>query len=92
MALFPYQQKVVDEYEAATASSAHRILIVAPTASGKTHVAAEITKRALGNCKRVLFLAHRDELLTQARDRLGEFGITAGIIKAGREKDVRPPG
>jgi DNA repair protein RadD len=90
MALFPYQQKVVDEYEAATASSIRRILIVAPTASGKTHVAAEITKRALENYKRVLFLAHRNELLTQARDRLAEFGITAGIIKAGREKDVRP--
>ena len=90
MTLFPYQQKIVDEYEAATASSTRRILIVAPTASGKTHVAAEITKRALENYKRVLFLAHRNELLTQARERLAEFGITAGIIKAGREKGVRP--
>jgi superfamily II DNA or RNA helicase len=38
-----------------------------------------------------LFLAHRDELLVQPRDKLKNFfDIIAGIIKSGRDKDARP--
>ena len=59
-------------------------------ASGKTVIAAEIIKRAVAAYKRVVFIAHRNELLTQARDKLKSFDIIAGIIKAGRDKDARP--
>jgi DNA repair protein RadD len=88
--LRPYQQQVVDEYERLVAAGIRRILIVAPTGSGKTVIASEIIKRGVSVSQRGLFIAHRNELLTQARDKLQIFGINPGIIKAGRDKDARP--
>ena len=91
MELRPYQDDVVDEFERKVAEGIRRIIIVAPTGAGKTVIAAEIIKRAAAKYQRVLFLAHRDELLVQPRDKLKNFfDIIAGIIKAGRDKDARP--
>ena len=90
MNLFDYQIKVIDQVEAKIAAGIKRVLIAAPTGSGKTVIAGEITRRAVAQSKRVVFIAHRDELLTQARRSLARFGIQAGIIKSGRDKDQRP--
>jgi DNA repair protein RadD len=88
MKLRPYQEDVIAEYEQTIANGTRRIILVAPTGSGKTVIACEIIKRAMH--KKIVFIAHRDELLTQARDKLKSFDVTAGIIKAGRDKDLRP--
>ena len=90
MNLYDYQLKVIAEYEAKVAAGVRRILIAAPTGSGKTVIASEIIRREVAKYQRVVFLAHRDELLTQARRKLSRFDITAGIIKAGRDNDARP--
>jgi superfamily II DNA or RNA helicase len=91
MKLHAYQDDVVDELERKIAEGIRRIIIVAPTGAGKTVIAGEIIKRAAARYQRVLFLAHRDELLTQPRNKLRNFfDIIAGIIKAGRDKDARP--
>src|SRR5215469_3653120 len=90
MKLWPYQEDTVEEFERKVAEGIRRILMVAPTGSGKTLIASEIIKRAVATYQRSLFIAPRDELLTQARDKLKSFGVTAGIIKAGRDKDARP--
>jgi superfamily II DNA or RNA helicase len=90
MRLRPYQVDVVDRFERKIAEGIRRIIIVAPTGAGKTVIAAEIIKRSVAKYQRVLFIAHRDELLPQARDKLNSFEVTAGIIKAGRDKDARP--
>src|SRR5262249_19692980 len=90
MNLHPFQQDVVAKYEAKIAAGVRRIIIVAPTGAGKTVIAGEIVRRAAAESKRVVFLAHRDELLTQARRKLARFGIQAGIIKSGRDEDARP--
>ena len=79
MELRPYQLDVVGEIELH-----ERPLIVAPTGSGKTIIAAEIIRRAAN--KHILFIAHRRELIHQARDKLAEFGITAGVILAGEPR------
>jgi len=88
--LRPYQHDVIAEIERVIAEGKRRILLVAPTGSGKTIILSEIIKRGVAAFKRVVFVAHRDELLTQARDKLKGFDIAAGIIKAGRDKDLRP--
>lgn len=90
MILRPYQHDVVDELERKIAEGIRRIIIVAPTGSGKTVIGAEIIKRSVAAFKRVVFIAHRNELLTQARDKLKSFDVSAGIIKSGRDKDQRP--
>jgi superfamily II DNA or RNA helicase len=88
--LRPYQQDVIAEFHKRVEEGVRCIILVAPTGSGKTLIASEIVKRAVAEFKRVLFVAHRDELLTQARDKLKDFGVVAGIIKAGRDNDARP--
>jgi DNA repair protein RadD len=90
MNLYDFQQKLVEECEAKIAAGVRRILAVLPTGGGKTVVAGELVRRAVAKSQRVVFIAHRDELLTQARRSLARFGIQAGIIKAGRDGDQRP--
>jgi DNA repair protein RadD len=63
-----------------------RVVLVGPTGSGKTVVGAHVLLEMLG--KRVLWLAHRWELIDQARDALIEAGIREEWIRVftGREK------
>lgn len=58
-------------------------MLVAPTGSGKTHVAAEMIRSALEKSRNVLFLAPRRELIYQTSERLDRSGIRYGVIMAG---------
>ncbi len=66
-----YQQSTLDQLEAERTVRNHwRNLVVAPTGTGKTFLAAFDYKRQIktdGIRPRLLFLAHREELLVQAR-------------------------
>lgn len=67
-----YQKATLDQLESERADKGHfRNLVVAPTGTGKTLIAAFDYARQPFNGKRprLLFLAHREELLYQARDR-----------------------
>ena len=77
--LRPYQLNAIAEAE-----RHKRSVIVAPTGSGKTIIAAEMIRRATD--KHVLYLAHRRELIHQARDKLAELGVMAGVILAGEAR------
>jgi DNA repair protein RadD len=88
--MIPYQIELVDELERKIAQGIKRILIAAPTGSGKTVIISEIIRRAKAKLNTSVFIAHRDELLTQAHGKLKIFGVDAGIIKSGRDKDLRP--
>jgi DNA repair protein RadD len=90
MILHPFQAEVVAEIERKITEGIRRILVAAPTGSGKTVVASEVIKRTTAQCKRNVFIAHRDEMLTQARDKLHKFDVYSGIIKSGRDRDLRP--
>jgi superfamily II DNA or RNA helicase len=59
-----------------------RSLGVAPTGSGKTIVFADIAEKRLALGGRVLILAHRDELIEQAIDKL----YRARALRAAKEK------
>lgn len=77
--LRPYQQQTVEAVESGWAE-AKRQLVVLPTGAGKTVVASEIIRRQPG---RTLFLAHREELIDQAIDKIRTFtGISAEKEKA----------
>ena len=68
----PYQQATLDQLEAERIDKHHsRNLVVAPTGTGKTLLAAFDYARqpCSGHRPRLLFLAHREEILRQSRDR-----------------------
>lgn len=79
--LRPYQADLIARVMAAISAGTRRILIVAPTGSGKTVIAAALV-HAMGR-PRTLFLAHRWELIDQASGKLHAAGIDHGIIQAG---------
>ena len=70
MNLFDYQTKFVADFNQAVDRGIKRILGTAPTGSGKTVMATAIIKDRAAKSQRVLFIAHRDELITQAADKL----------------------
>src|SRR5262249_58419410 len=86
--LRPYQADVIAEIEQAIAAGARKILLVAPTGSGKTVIASEIIKRAVSKYQSALFLAHRREIIQQTSGKLADNGVRHGIIMA--EIDPRP--
>jgi DNA repair protein RadD len=81
--LRPYQREVIARVEAEIAAGKRRILLVAPTGSGKTVVVASIIADAARAGRRVLVVAHRSEIVTQTHAKLYAAGVDAGIIKAG---------
>lgn len=61
-----------------------RIVSVLPTGGGKTVVASWIIDSATkAKGLRVGFLAHRDELIDQASNKLDAFGVAHGVIASG---------
>lgn len=83
MKLRDYQLEVIDGLRREIGRGAKRILLQAPTGAGKTVIAAEIIEKAADKGKRVLFLAHRRELVKQCESKLFSFGVDHGIIMAG---------
>jgi superfamily II DNA or RNA helicase len=81
--LRPYQRDVIARVEATIAASRRRLLLVAPTGSGKTVIAAAIVRDAVDRDQRVLFFSHRREITKQTHQKLYDLGIDAGILQAG---------
>lgn len=83
--LRPYQQEAVDAVLASAAKGIRRCLISLPTGSGKTVAFAEIIRRRHG---RALVIAHSEELIQQAADklRMAMPRTRIGIVKAGRDE------
>src|SRR6516162_7378373 len=79
-----YQLDVIDRIEQALGER-RKVLLVAPTGSGKTVIAAEIINRTVAQYKTVLFLAHRREIITQTGAKLTATGVRHGIIMGGVE-------
>ncbi len=86
-----YQAAVVAQIDASVAAGKRRLLLVAPTGSGKTVIAAAIIEAALQQRKRILFLAHRRELIFQASKKLYDMGCDHGVLLPGYPVRLHEP-
>lgn len=68
--LRPYQAEARDAILSAWDEGYRKTLLVLPTGCGKTVVFASVTENLVRKGHRVLIMAHRGELLTQAADKL----------------------
>lgn len=85
--LYPFQSKALDELRDQIRASVRRLLLVAPTGAGKTSIASELIRSATSRGKRILFLAHRRELITQASKRLDSLAVDHGILMGNHWRD-----
>lgn len=68
--LRPYQAEARDAILSAWDEGYRKTLLVLPTGCGKTVVFASVTENQVRRGRRVLIMAHRGELLSQAADKL----------------------
>lgn len=92
--LRPYQVRGREMVREEIGRGKRRVLIVLPTGGGKTVLAADIIKRTLDGGRKVLFVAHRRELIKQSYDKLIDVGIpegNVGIIMRGLDRRPHAP-
>ncbi|WP_437606273.1 DEAD/DEAH box helicase family protein [Sorangium sp. So ce834] len=79
-----YQHRAVNEARRAFGAGARGVLVRAPTGAGKTRMAQEIALAALAKRaeSRVLWLAHRIELIDTPAARLRETGLPVRVVRA----------
>ncbi len=78
-----YQTEALDRIADAFAAGRRSPLLVAPTGSGKTVIAAELIRRAVDAGERCLFLAPRRELVHQTCHKLDDLDVRYGVLLAG---------
>lgn len=81
--LRPYQWGSVHGIQQFFKKLVRRIVLILPPGAGKTVIAGYMLVTAIARGNRCLFIADREELITQARDKFSsQFGLEAGMIKA----------
>lgn len=90
--LRPYQRAAIDAVIAARRDGIRRMVVCLPTGAGKTVIFSHLARLAT---RQVLVLAHREELLAQAIDKLSRalegtrvVGLERGISRAPAEAKV----
>jgi superfamily II DNA or RNA helicase len=78
-----YQQYGKDEIRKAFSLGSKRVIYCSPTGSGKTVTFASIAFDVLCKGKKIMILCDRRELITQAKNKLNEYGIFPHVIMAG---------
>lgn len=81
----PYQIDALERLRSSALSGKKRLLLVSPTASGKTFMACMVIASASIKKKSTLFLAHTREIVNQTSELLWDMGIPHGIIMRGEE-------
>jgi len=74
-----YQSQAIERARGMAAGGTRAICLVCPTGGGKTAIGAEIARLAVDRNRRVLWLAHRTELVDQAADALERAGLRVGV-------------
>ena len=83
--LRPYQTEAIEAVLAARRSGLRRMLVCLPTGAGKTVIFSRLAQLAR---RQVLVLAHREELLSQARTKLAQAlqGTAVVALERGAER------
>lgn len=87
--LWPHQKATIQSAYGLRSRGVKRVLVVLPTGSGKTVVASRLVLDAVRAGERVLFLAHRRELINQAHAQLLRAGIDTDQIGVIMGNDTR---
>jgi DNA repair protein RadD len=80
-----YQQQARADCLKAISRGSRAPLLVAPTGAGKTVLACSLMEYFQALNLRIIFFAHRTELIEQTSNKLAEAGIRHGVIKSGMD-------
>jgi superfamily II DNA or RNA helicase len=81
-----YQSRACRQTREQWEAGHNSVCLVCPTGGGKTTIGAELCC----DFRHVVWVAHRKELITQAAERLREFGLDVGIIMPGHPRTDAP--
>lgn len=83
-----YQHEVIAQWHDTVATGKRKVIIVAPTGAGKTHIAVAIIKEAVAAGQRMLVLAHTREIVGQTTEKLFAHDIDHGLIQSGQQTEL----
>jgi superfamily II DNA or RNA helicase len=86
--LYDYQQEYIEALRGEIKDGNKKLILCAPTGSGKTVMFSFMASQANKKDKSVLVFTHRSELLTQAGGAFNEFGLNPEYIDAGSRPDL----
>src|SRR5829696_6623322 len=81
-----YQRAACERVNAAFNDGAKRVVLVAPTGSGKNTMGVLEVQRALQKGERIVCFAHRVELINDTSARLARLGVPHGVVLAGHPR------
>lgn len=83
-----YQRGSIEAIRQGLLRGITRPLVVLPTGAGKTVAFAHLIRRRARPGRRALIIAHREELLTQAADKISQVApdLRIGVVKAQRNE------
>jgi len=87
MADYPHQRDIIRQVEKLFANNRKRVLIQAPTGSGKTRIALRLTERA--GSRRVIYVVPSTEILNQTHAGLKRNKIDHTILSGGKSPTLR---
>jgi DNA repair protein RadD len=92
MELREYQTRAVEMLRETLKKGKRKPVMVLPTGGGKSIIFGQVISNIVENGKKVLWIVHRRNLVTQMKDTLERhFNINPGIIMAGVEADTSLP-
>ena len=91
LSLRPYQVQAIEALRQAFRLGHKRIILCAPTGSGKTEMAIHLVQEARDRGSRVAFVADRITLVQQTSRRLTKYGVPHGVAQASNTRGRREP-
>ena len=89
--LYDYQKQYINALRLQMKQGNKRLVLCAPTGSGKTIMFSYMVKNHIDKGGRVIVFTHRVELLTQAGGSFEKFGLKPEFIKPGVATDLSSP-